>query len=692
MNGEFLLEIGTEEIPSGYLNDGLADLLRLAKSSLHDYRIRCDGELATHGTPRRMVLVGKGLASSQDDMVQDITGPPKKAAYDEKGNPTKAAIGFAKKQGVSVDDLGLLEMPKGEYLHVKRTVPGKPTVEVLSEILPKLISGINWPKSMRWGSVGFPFVRPVHWVLALFNGEVIPFEIAGVKGSNRTRGHRFMARGVIEIRGYSDYCEQMHRNGVMIDLKERTEAVEKAVRAAAEEISGQPMMDEDLLNTVTNLVEYPYAVCGGFDQAFLDLPEPVLITPMKEHQKYFPVYDPSGRLMPNFIAVNNTRPNDAAVVQKGHERVLRARLADADFFFKEDRKRPLEDRLEDLKEVIYQAELGTSHAKVERFTRLAEYLAGQVGAENLENVRLAARLCKCDLVTEMVMEFPSLQGVMGKEYARLDGHAEEICGAIREHYLPARAGGALPETAIGAIVGVADRMDTISGCFAVNLVPTGAADPFALRRHALAIIRIMEDRAWDISLKSLIRRSLSILGETIPFDQDQVFNQVHDFFKERFRNMMLRSDYESDLVEAIITARFDRIHQLKFRMDALKKFMTNSNEFESLVLTFKRVTNILKRQEKMTAVDPALFRESCETDLWNAFQKLKEEAGQSINARDYLQALNLMGQLRKPVDAFFDGVEVLTKEDAALRENRIGVLHNVAGLFLRMADFSKFSI
>jgi glycyl-tRNA synthetase beta chain len=463
--GELLVEIGTEEIPSDYLENGLKELKRLAELSLKENRIEIEGNLHTYGTPRRLVLVANSIADAQKDTIQEITGPPQKAAFDEEGNPTKAAFGFAEKQGVSVNELQLQETPKGIYLYIKRIMPGRPTTTILSEVLPKLITNIPWPKSMRWGSEEFSFVRPIHWILALFNGDIVPFEVAGISTGMQTRGHRFMAPQSMKVEGLKDYLQKMNQGSVIIDQKERENSVKKSVIKAAKTASGLPVIDPELLFTVTNMVELPSAICGGFDKAFLALPEPVLITAMKEHQRYFSVRDQEGNLMPNFVAVNNTIARDESIVRRGHERVLQARLADANFFFKEDRKRMLLDRLEDLKTVIYQAELGTSFDKVQRFTRLAEYLTEQIIPENIDDVRVVAKLCKCDLVTEMVMEFPSLQGVMGKEYARLDGYPEDICSAILDHYLPIQAESQLPESLIGAIVGIADRMDTIVGFF-----------------------------------------------------------------------------------------------------------------------------------------------------------------------------------------------------------------------------------
>jgi glycyl-tRNA synthetase beta chain len=691
MTGELLLEIGTEEIPSDYLEAGLRDLKRLAESRLEDDRIVVEEGLEVYGTPRRLVLVGKGVSDKQEDMVQEVTGPPRRAAFDGKGRPTKAAIGFAEKQGVSVEAFKFVETPKGEYVSVKKEIPGRPTIHVLSEAIPDLVKSVPWPKSMRWGEVGFSFVRPIHWVLALLDGQVIPFEVGGVRSGYTTRGHRFMSPKTLEIDGLEDYLEKMRKSSVIIDMKERKREVEISVVRAGETVSGTPTMDPELLSTVTNLLELPSAVCGGFDRAFLSLPEAVLVTAMKEHQKYFALRDSAGQLLPHFVAVNNTLTRDEAVVCKGHERVLAARLSDADFFFKEDRKRPLEDRLEDLKEVIYQARLGTSYAKVQRCVRLAEYLAEKTLPKKIDEVRRAARLCKCDLVTEMVGEFPVLQGVMGGEYARLDGYSEEVCLAIHEHYFPVRAGDRLPTSPVGCIVGMADRMDTISGFFAIGLEPTGAADPFALRRHALAIIRILEETQWDISLKEFVVTSLTNLRQEVEFDEDTIAQRVSDFFRERYKSMALRSGYESDLIDAVLTSDFEHIHQLRSRMDHLKRFMTESEEFESLALTYKRITNILKKQDKSLIVNTSLLKEPCERRLWEAFEAVKSDIHRLSGQKAYLEALNLIVGLRQPVDELFDEVPILA-EDAQLRNNRVAMLQDLARLFLDLADFSKFSI
>lgn len=692
MASDLLLEIGTEEIPSGYLQGALEAFAGLAESALKEARVRVEGKFSTCGTPRRLVLMGSGIAENQDDQVLEVTGPPRKVAFDAEGNPTKAALGFAAKQGITVEEIGFIETPKGEYLFCRRVVPGRPTLEILSEILPGIISSIPWPKSMRWGSLDFAFARPIHWIVALFGGKVVPFETAGVRSGDETRGHRFMAPEPRRVKDTEDYLQAMRELHVQVDPAQRERTVWEIARQAAKSVGGVPSEDPGLVSTVANLVEKPSAVCGGFEDRFLDLPDVVLITAMREHQKYFAVYDQEGRLMPHFVAVNNTEARNEQVVRRGHERVLRARLSDAEFFFKEDRKRALADRLEDLKEVIYQAELGTSFDKVERFTALAEWLAREILPERVEEVGQVARLCKCDLVTQMVDEFPSLQGAIGREYALLEGYPGAICDGIRDHYRPARAEDALPASDLGAVVGLADRMDTIAGCFAIGQEPTGTADPYALRRNALAVLRILEDRAWTVGLVGFIHKSLELLSAKLTVDMENTATAVLAFFRERYKQMMLRGGYETELVEAVISAGFDRVDSLRSRIEQLKRFKEDSAVFEPLALTAKRVNNILKKQVQPLKVDEDLFREPCETVLWQAYLKLQGQVADLMEQGSYGEALMKLSGLQKPVDDFFEGVEILTKESEALRNNRVAVLQSLQGLFMGVADFSKFAL
>jgi glycyl-tRNA synthetase beta chain len=686
------LEVGTEEIPSGYLARGLSDLKDLSVSCLVENRLEYSGGVFTYGTPRRLVLIVKALAEAQRDSTEEVTGPPARVAFDEQGNPTKAALGFAERQGVEVEALERVETPKGEYLFLKRTIPGRWTIDVLAEVLPGLIASIPWPKSMRWGTVSMSFVRPIHWITALFGGKVIPFEAAGITSAAYTFGHRFMGPERAEVRSVEDYMNAMERGFVVVDPGKRRRRIKDMVRKAASDAGGIPADDPDLLSTVANLVEFPSAVCGSFDESFLSLPEPVLVTAMKEHQKYFSVHGDSGRLLPNFVAVNNTVARDEAVVRKGHERVLRARLADAVFFFEEDRKKPLAERLQDLEGVIFQAELGTSLAKVMRFSELASSLSRRVAPNSEEHVKEAARLCKCDLVTQLVGEFPSLQGVMGASYARMENYDEEICRAIHEHYLPARAGDEVPSSDVAAVVGVADRVDSIVGYFAVGLEPSGNADPFALRRHALAVLRILEQKGWNVSLLWLLGEAACILarggGVTVPED---TVERVMQFCRERYRRMLLREGYDPDCVESVLSVDFQWISSLRTRIEQIDRFSRESERFGALCLTFKRVRNILKKETIRHPVDPGMFRDRCEISLWEAASTVEEEVSGPLRRGDYYAAAVKLTELGSPVDDFFDGVEIMT-EDETLRGNRVGVLQRLEELILRVADFSRFPV
>ncbi len=692
MASDLLIEVGTEEIPSGYLAKALRDFAMMMEKSLNENRISMGRPLLTQGTPRRMVLVGRAIADQQEDVVQEIMGPPRHVAFDREGGPTMAAEGFAKKLGVDVGELALVQTPKGEYVYIKRQIRGRSTLEILAEAIPKIITELPWPKSMRWGSVGFSFVRPIHWILAIFGGSTIPFEIAGLRSGNQTRGHRFLSPEPVEVREIESYFECLERGFVVVDPAKREAMIRDEVSKTAESMGGVVGEDPELLATVTHLVEYPSAVCGGFDPAFLRLPEAVLITSMRTHQKYFAVYREDGSLMPNFVAVNNTVARDPSVVRKGHERVLRARLSDASFFFDEDRKRPLLSRLEELKGVIYQADLGTSYAKVQRVAALSAYLAGIFLPAQVAEAALAASLAKCDLVTQMVSEFPDLQGVMGEAYARLEGYDHEIAGAIREHYLPTRAEGDLPVGALGAVVDLADRMDTVVGCFAVGLEPTGAADPFALRRHVIAILRIAEDRGWDLSIRDFIAKAVGRLSSEIRLDEGLVLEKVEGFIRERYKQMFLRRGYGAELIDAVFSVNFDQIAEVRLRVEALHRFVGESAEFKGLALTFKRVNNILKGQKVHQTADPAIFTETEEKALWDACRAVDHELTSRLIRRDYHGGLNLLIRLKQPVDNLFDRVEILTKKSQALKENRLGLLQKVSCTFLFIADLSKFSI
>ena len=688
---ELLLEVGTEEIPAGYLSKALDEFKSLMSSALTENSIKISGQILTLGTPRRLILVADGLADSQDDVEEEITGPPAAIAFDSNGSPTKAAIGFAEKQGISVGSLSSIETPKGTYLYLKRTIKGKSTCDVLASVLPNILAEISWPKSMRWGEIKASFVRPVHWVVAILNGKTIPFYFCGVTSGNVTRGHRFMAPDKIHISSAEEYFKALENTKVITNISKREEITWDLIKQEAEKAGGSSKKDQDLLHTVANLVEYPSVVCGQFDESFLKLPEAVIITPMKEHQKYFPVYDSNGHLMPRFIAVNNTIARNTGVVRRGHERVLRARLSDASFFFEEDMKKTLISRLDALKNVIYHAEIGTSYAKVMRFKKIALWLGNFICPDKLSEIEKAAELAKCDLITGMVGEFPSLQGIMGMEYARREGWADEICMAIRDHYLPSHAGGELPETAIGAIISLAARMDTITGYFAINQEPSGSADPFALRRHALAILRILADKGWDISLQDFIKKSADIIAEDIIPKTDDLVRKVYDFFKDRGKFTLLREGFDQESVEAVFSVPADSIRHLRPKIEDISRFRSEGIPFQNVVLSYKRINNMLKKQTVAFEVESGLFADPCERILWEHCLETSAKVKDLIGSGAYLQACNALSDMTPYINVFFDTVEILVKDNEAVRNNRVGILQALLSTLNLIADFSKFT-
>lgn len=685
---EFLLEIGTEEIPAGFIPQALRDLEEMMGKELEAHRIDFEG-LRTFGTPRRLVLLVRSMAERQRDVETRKLGPSKQAAFDANGNPTKAALGFARSQSVSVNALEIVQTEKGEYVSAVKKEVGRPTAEVLAYSLPRLILSIPFQKSMRWADIPIRFPRPIHWILALFGGEVIDFELGNIRSGDLTYGHRFMRPEAIRVDRFQTYVEKTREAFVLIDPEERREKIRREMDREASAVSGKALVDEELLNEVVYLVEYPVALCGTFEKGFLNLPAEVVVHSMKEHQRYFPVVDEKGQLLSHFICISNIEPKDRRVVIHGNERVLRARLSDAAYFFNEDRKVPLEKRVEQLKKVIFQAKLGTSYEKVLRFQALALWMCERIDPSLREAVSRAAFLCKADLVTGMVGEFPKLQGVMGREYARLSGEPSEVADAIRDHYLPAFAGDRLPESPIGDIVGMADKLDTIVGCFGVGLLPTGTADPFALRRQALGIIRIILEKRYPLSLVQMIEESARLLREKMERPLEEVQKEVLGFFRVRYENFLLDKGYPFDVIEAAVTPSFDELVDVQHRVDALKEART-WKDFESVLIAFKRAMNILKGVSPKEEIDPSIFSEAAEKELYEAFLKATKAIERSLAIRDYESALQEMIETKKPIDAFFDGVMVMV-EDERIRGNRLALLDRIGKLFLRIADFSKLA-
>jgi len=699
MSKEFLLEIGTEEIPALFLPKALEDMKEMISKEFSGSRIG-HGEITAMTTPRRLLLHVRDVAERQEDQVTEKVGPATRVSFDEKGNPTKAASGFARGQGIDIAELETVTTEKGEYICARKKIAGEETEKLLSELLPPFISSIPFQKSMRWMNLDIRFARPIHWIIALFGGEVIPFTVENISSGNVSRGHRFMAPLSFEVKNFDDYLQKTREHFIIVDPREREKIITEEAEKAAGDVSGHILKSDELLQEVTFLVEYPSVVCGSFDKEYLKLPKEVLITTMMKHQKYFPVTDDKGDLLPHFIAINNTLARDPSVVRRGNEKVIRARLADAKFFFEEDQKIPLDDRVEDLKNVVFHSLLGTSYEKVTRFRELALYITEKINPANKdtvyttgkinpalkEDVYRTATLCKADLDTQMVGEFAGLQGTMGREYALIAGENPTVAGAIYEHYLPVAAGGNLPETDEGAIVSIADKMDTIAGCFGVNLIPTGTADPYALRRQALGIINIILSKKYALLLGELVDKSLSTLTDKLKRTPEEAKSDVLEFFKGRFENQLISQGHSYDTVDAILTFGVsDLVRSIK-KIEALEDFKDHP-DFEPLVIAFKRVINILKGF-KEGSVNPSFFDYDEERNLYNVFTEINKKVVSLIEEDKYKEALIEIARFRKPVDIFFDTVLVMA-EDENIRFNRLSLLKEISTLFYRIADFSR---
>ncbi len=683
---ELFLEIGCEEIPAGFIPRATAEMKAIITKELAIARLTFS-EIKTLATPRRLVLVVTGIPTVQPDAEITATGPSIKAAYDAGGTPTKAAEGFARGQGVDVTALQTITTDKGEYLFVSKHEAGRPTYELLTEMLPALIANIPFKKSMRWGNQEVRFARPIHWIVALFDGAIVPFSFGAIESGKISRGHRFMANTTFPVSNFAEYLVECERHFVIPDPEKRKEIIRRETHRVAAAAGGHLLPDEELLEQVAYLVEYPSAVHGTFSAEFLKVPKEVLITSMRSHQRYFSIVDAQGGLLPGFITINNTLAEDSSVVVKGNERVLRARLSDARFFFEEDQKVPMDERVESLKKVVYQQKLGTSFEKMERFRVLAEGLATRLNPDTKAQTSRVAWLCKADLVSAMVGEFPEVQGIMGREYSLLEGESPEVANAIAEHYLPTQAGGDLPASDIGAFVSISDKMDTICGCFGVGLIPTGAADPYALRRATIGIIAIILDKGYRLSLPQLIDESLTLLSSKLTRPKEQVADDVLEFFRARFTNL-LGSSYATDTVDAAISAGFDDVVEVKARIAALTEFQ-NHSDFEPLTVAFKRVGNIIKGGTD-APVDPALFEDTAEGALYEAVQAVKISIDTRVTAGSWLDALTEIATLRGPVDVFFDRVMVMA-ENERVRTNRLALLTVIARMFGKIADFSRIA-
>ena len=685
---DLLFEIGTEEIPAGFLEPALAQLETKFARKTAELKIG-HGTIRVLGTPRRLALLVSDVAEKQEDVREELLGPSKKAAFDAEGQMTKAAAGFARSKGADVDDLKVVETPKGEYLMLVREVKGDETVHLLPKILQSLILDLSFPKSMRWGSNQHTFARPIQWIVALLGQDVLPLSHEGIQSGNLTMGHRFLANEQFPIENAAAYEELLADKNVLVDpSKRRIEVVaeiKQAVAASADLPGARVAIDENLVDTVTNLVETPFGVCGVFDEKFLQLPAEVLITSMREHQKYFPVVNAKDELLPGFVAVNNTRVNDVNVTRKGHQRVLRARLEDALFFFNSDKENRLEDQISKLQGIIFQAKLGTMLEKNERLVKLVRILAENVDSSLVDDSCRAALLCKTDLLSDMVGEFPSLQGVMGSAYALHDGEKATVATAIKEHYMPKRAGADIPTTDIGALLGLADRFDTLAGCFGIGQVPTGTADPFGLRRISLAILHIIEGKNYTISLQEIVQKTLALYGNKVDGGAE-VVEAVLNFIKGRFSNDCIKRGFAAEVVYAAVSVNFDNVNDCLQRIEAIKKISLEPN-FKVLAASYKRIRNIIK-DNRQSSVSTELFEHEGEKKLYALFLQVSKEMEQLISKKAYSKALEEMLKMKEAIDTFFDAVMVMS-DDLAVRQNRLNLLTALGDLILQIGDISK---
>ena len=709
---KLLFEIGTEEIPAKFMPGILKQLKELAAAKMQELRIPFE-DITVYGTPRRMAFIAGGVAETQADVVVEAKGPSVKIAY-VSGAPSKAAQGFARGQGVDVKDL----VVRDNYVYAVKHLAGQPVVELLPGLLMDILTSLSFPKTMRWADYEFRFVRPIRWMVALFGDQIIPVEICGVKSGKFSMGHRFMqqslkaaaesqgllsaalskvgnkvysalagVKGAVEIPSAGDYKKVMYDNFVMVDQDERRALILQQIKDLAAQNGGEAEINEDLLEEVNYLVEWPTALCGKFEEKFLSLPKECIITPMREHQRYFPVLDEDGNLLNKFITVRNGGSEHLDIVTHGNERVLRARLSDAEFFFNEDRATKLEDRLEKLKTVSFQEGLGNMYDKSERLVKMAEMLRFAINTPvDEEELRRCALLCKTDLVTGMVIEFTELQGVMGREYALLDGEKPEVATGIFEHYLPRFAGDALPATTIGRIVGIGDKLDNICATFSRGLAPTGSQDPYALRRQALGVINILLDANYHISLAKIIADTLYLL-DIKPEETGKLVPQIMEFFKQRLRNLLMDQGIRYDVIDAVFAdKRNDDMVDLAVRCKALAAYVEAGNA-EPLVQVSVRVSNLCKKIEKEVAISGALFKDESENKLHEVVAAVSKEIIPEIVLYDYAAVLKAGEKVIEPVNAFFDNVMVMD-EDENVKNNRLAMLEEVRGIVDAVGDLS----
>lgn len=685
LSEDFLVELGTEELPpkalsklSNAFSKNLSD--SLSKAGLMFGNVEC------FATPRRLAVKISELQLQQEDRSSERKGPAVQAAYKDDGSPTPAALGFAKSCGVEISELETLETNKGAWLVFNSTVKGKETKTLLPEMIEHALAKLPIPKRMRWGSRNAQFVRPVHWLLVLLGKDVIPCNVLELKSDRLTKGHRFHCEEPLSINHPSAYEDMLLSKGKVIpNFSQRRSMIETQVNEIAASVNGTAIIDPSLLDEVTGLVEFPFAVLGEFDKSFLDIPSEALVSAMKSHQKYFHILK-DDKLLPYFITVSNIESRNVETVKKGNERVIKPRLADAEFFWTTDRKTTLSSELDRLKNVIFQKQLGSVFEKTERVKHLSQYIAEQLSIDTT-NVKKTAELAKCDLMSEMVGEFPELQGIMGRYYALHDGENEEVANGILEHYMPRFAGDELPGTSAGQCVSIADKLDTLVGIFSIGQSPTGDKDPFGLRRAALGIMRIMIEKSLTIDFPSLISHCA---GAHKNCSADDEHNVIH-FMMDRLKGYFLEKGIRPQVFDAVLATSPRTLVDFNDRVIAVTEF-EKSEEASSLAAANKRIHNILKKIKgtKPTGIDTALFENEYETRLHQQFISMEKDVSEFTTNRQYDTALNSLAELKEPVDAFFENVMVMA-EDESLKNNRLALLSKIYSQFSEIADFSRLS-
>ncbi|MGC8228514.1 glycine--tRNA ligase subunit beta [Pseudobacillus badius] len=685
---DMLLEVGLEEMPARFVTESMNQLGKKVEEFLQEQKVSFEG-VKLYSTPRRLAVLVEGAAEAQEDIEEEAKGPAKKIALQEDGSWSKAAIGFTRGQGMTVDDIYFKEINGVEYVHVNKFIKGQPTVDLLPK-LREIVIGLHFGKNMRWADNDLRYIRPIKWMVALFGSEVIPFQITNVSTGRTTKGHRFLGDSVtVEMPG--DYEELLKNQFVIADPAERKKSIRQQLAQLETENKWVIPVDEDLLEEVTNLVEYPTALSGSFNSNFLELPEEVLITSMKEHQRYFPVKDKEGTLLPHFVTVRNGDSRSLDTVARGNEKVLRARLADADFFYKEDQSKEIDFFLNKLQAIVYHEKIGTLAEKVSRIRRLAAKLGELTGTakEEKEKIDRAAEICKFDLVTQMVYEFPELQGIMGEKYARQKGEDAEVARAVNEHYEPRHAGDKAPETFTGAIVSLADKLDTIVSCFAVDIIPTGSQDPYALRRQAAGIVLILEEKKWDVSLETVLQAAIDVVkadqvGEK---ETEALLEELVAFFKLRIKHSLQERDVRYDLIDAVLAEQIGSLPSL-FAKAAVLMAHKEEAGFKEATEALSRVVNIAKKASAAGAVKEQLFENEEEKALYKEFVHVQQGLEAAETAE---QQFALLSSLKQPIEQYFDHTMVMA-EEAAVRENRLNQMRELSVLILNFADFNKILV